>query len=43
LWLTDTEVPKPIAPASIASRTSVFILAISSGVAARSVDSSPMT
>ena len=32
-----------MAPASIASRTSFFIAAISSAVAARSVDSSPMT
>jgi hypothetical protein len=43
MWLRVVVVLKPKAPASIASRRSARIRAISSGRAARSKDSSPIT
>ncbi len=42
-WVGDLEVAKPTAPASMASATMARMRAISSSVAARSVDSAPMT
>ena len=42
-WVGDCEVAKPSAPARSPSPTIVRMRAISSAVASRSVDSSPMT